>query len=778
MRYTLICALGLIACGDKDTGDDGNTTSSFTDDDGDGYGAGADCDDSDPNTFPGADETCDGKDNDCNGTVDDSAVDGTMAYTDNDGDGFGDPDTMTVVCDVGGLSTAGTDCDDDDGAKHPDADEVCDGVDNDCDGAVDDFDDDAVGLTTFYIDRDADGYGGTDTIGACSAPLGYVELDGDCDDAEPGANPAWTEVGCDNIDNDCDGKVDSNTVPEDYSTIQAAVDALGDGSEICLQAGTHAESVDVTGRQLTFTGGGSAEDVVLDLSGESFFVFDNWDDEADMAGEDTGRIVLQGVTVTGTAAMSDGEYIEGTLLNMSGGTASIRNIVVDGLDLSIDGGRIYGGLINAVGSTVSLTSVDMSGVSVDVADTGNDDNIDVEGLLVYAYDSEVWLSNIAADGTTVSTSTEPQYLYLEGMLVKLSESSLYADAFEVTNSAADLTGSSVYSNGLVIDSYNSSIDATNLAFTDNTLNINGESSAYAYGAVKLYSGDADITWNLSTVDFSGNSLNTTCDSSSYTYGVLSQSGGLLNLDHATVWGNSTRADVSGSSTSGYGVGMLRLAGNADVSHVDVRGNSVYGDYTANGGGITAYPDDSEWFTLTNAIIAGNSVESNRDQAAGAGVYSNGNTDSTVDITNVTFFGNEIVGGETARGSAVALGLEWGTGSVVNTAIGGGSATGTTVEGTAVYIDTAENLTRWAYNNVHDSGEENIFFGIDDPTGDENGNISDDPRYDEDEDADYANWDFTYGSAGGNRNEGDPEILDADESRSDIGAYGGPGSDSW
>jgi hypothetical protein len=120
-------------------------------------------------------------------------------------------------------------------------------------------------------------------------------------------------------------------------------------------------------------------------------------------------------------------------------------------------------------------------------------------------------------------------------------------------------------------------------------------------------------------------------------------------------------------------------------------------------------------------------------------------------------------------------------SVVNTAVGAGTATGTLVEGTAVSVDmdpSASASFLWAYNNVHDSGEENIFFGVEDPTGDENGNISGAPRYLEDGEVDPADWDFTYGTASANRNAGDPTISDADGSRSDIGAYGGPGSEGW
>ncbi len=86
----------------------------------------ADCDDLDADAHPGAAEVCDGVDNDCSGTCDDST-----AGLDRDGDGFTDCGSLTDHC---GLSDLQRDCDDRNGAVHPGAAEVCDGVDNDCDG--------------------------------------------------------------------------------------------------------------------------------------------------------------------------------------------------------------------------------------------------------------------------------------------------------------------------------------------------------------------------------------------------------------------------------------------------------------------------------------------------------------------------------------------------------------------------------------------------------------------------------------------------------------------
>ncbi len=165
-----------------------------------------DCDDGDPAVNPGEDERCDGVDDDCDGDVDESdAVDATTWYADADGDGYGDPDAPVPGCEQpSGTVANDEDCDDGDAAISPEGVETCDGVDDDCDGDVDE--DDALDAATWYADNDGDGWGDPDdTVVACDEPPGYGAGAGDCDDTDDDVYPGAHEVCGDGVDSDCDG---------------------------------------------------------------------------------------------------------------------------------------------------------------------------------------------------------------------------------------------------------------------------------------------------------------------------------------------------------------------------------------------------------------------------------------------------------------------------------------------------------------------------------------------------------------------------------------------
>ncbi|MCB9742284.1 MAG: putative metal-binding motif-containing protein [Alphaproteobacteria bacterium] len=210
----------------------------YADADGDGFPACEDCDDSEAAVNPDATEVCDGVDNDCDGLIDDAddSLDTSTAstwYADADADGYGDPDAATLACEApSGTVADDSDCDDSEAAVNPGATEVCNDVDDDCDGLTDDADDslDASSASDWYADADGDGYGDPDAVSrSCDPPSGSVADDSDCDDGEAAVNPGATEV-CNDVDDDCDGLVDDDDSDLDTSTASSwYADADGDG---------------------------------------------------------------------------------------------------------------------------------------------------------------------------------------------------------------------------------------------------------------------------------------------------------------------------------------------------------------------------------------------------------------------------------------------------------------------------------------------------------------------------------------------------------------------
>jgi hypothetical protein len=167
-----------------------------------------DCDDTNPAVFTGALEQCNGIDNDCDGIPDDD-VDFQLWFVDGDGDGVGDAQGTELTCAPGpGEVGVGGDCDDTDAAVNPNAEEVCDTIDNDCDGTVDEGASDA---STWIVDADGDGFGaiGGTTLDACTEPSGYAAVAGDCDDTDAARAPGLDEV-CDGLDNDCNNVIDDS----------------------------------------------------------------------------------------------------------------------------------------------------------------------------------------------------------------------------------------------------------------------------------------------------------------------------------------------------------------------------------------------------------------------------------------------------------------------------------------------------------------------------------------------------------------------------------------
>ncbi len=285
-------------CDGIDNDCDGELLPEERDDDGDGWNecGDGDCDDANPAVYPGAEQICDGvEDNDCDGVPDAGEVDG-------------DGDTVTP-CDG--------DCDDGDPEVHPGAAEVCNGVDDDCDGDTDE-----------NADLDGDG---------------FSLCDGDCDDGDPEINPWAAELCGDGVDQDCDGSTDDSCVTCDLvlspggvatTPLQDAMDESDRDTVICLEPGTYAENVDFGGTALRVVGTAGPTMTVITAVDTGPVVR--------AASEEPSGTVLEGVTVRGGSASN------GAGVHVENADLTLRRVVIEGNTATGRGGGVYVGDATAV----------------------------------------------------------------------------------------------------------------------------------------------------------------------------------------------------------------------------------------------------------------------------------------------------------------------------------------------------------------------------------------------------------------------------------------------
>lgn len=169
---------------------------------------------------------CDGTTSECG---DEQKI---VAYVDADRDGHGVAGTDVRVCrgpdgePPEGLSILDDDCDDQRSSVYPEAIEMCDGLDNDCDQQIDD----GLREVSYFADDDGDGFGSElSFVIGCSPPPGFVENSSDCDDLDPLTFPGASEF-CDGDDNDCNGLIDDDDPTLDLQSAPLwFLDQDGDG---------------------------------------------------------------------------------------------------------------------------------------------------------------------------------------------------------------------------------------------------------------------------------------------------------------------------------------------------------------------------------------------------------------------------------------------------------------------------------------------------------------------------------------------------------------------
>ncbi len=358
----------------------------YADSDGDGWGAATgvmssceqpegfqalagDCDDGDAAIGPDGDEYCNGQDDDCDGDTDeDDALDAPTWYLDGDGDGHGTSEESRVSCGSSfGWVESLDDCDDSDATVYPDADEVCDEQDNDCDGLVDAADDDLLEEgNLWYLDADGDGFGdAAQESVACDPGSGWVQDGTDCDDGDPESYPGGFEWLGDEADGDCNGDAELPMFEEfeglEYSSVYGLSLFVGEGTaylsvpvdEVAVDTITYYESV--VSFAFDFAGGvvGEVEALALlrNLS----------DTTATLSGG--VDVVVSGSLLYYTSGYRGGSVTQQILgrYDMDGGARSFVNppqsqdLDYDQVDIALsNSGEIYGIACSDSGSESSL----------------------------------------------------------------------------------------------------------------------------------------------------------------------------------------------------------------------------------------------------------------------------------------------------------------------------------------------------------------------------------------------------------------------------------------
>lgn len=195
---------------------------------------GGDCNDEDKTINPGAKETCNDKDDNCDGVVDEEGAKGCeIYYVDADGDSYGISQSKCLCSPIGIYKATKTgDCKDDAKDVNPGAMESCNGIDDDCDAMVDE--EGAIGCSALYYDSDGDGFGVSGQSKCLCAPFGKYRADegGDCVDSDKSINPSAMEI-CNSKDDNCNGEIDEENA---FGCKQYLLDSDGDGYGNSLEA--------------------------------------------------------------------------------------------------------------------------------------------------------------------------------------------------------------------------------------------------------------------------------------------------------------------------------------------------------------------------------------------------------------------------------------------------------------------------------------------------------------------------------------------------------------
>ena len=412
------------------------------DPDRDGFGVGpeceaADCAPSRSDIFPGAEEICDGIDNDCDGSIDEEIATREW-FIDADFDGRGAlGSTPRVSClQPANYVASADDCNDRDRLTAPGAPELCDGRDNDCDGAIDE----GAVAQSFWPDGDGDGFGSASAsaTSSCSPIAGSVTNNRDCNDSNQLVRPEIVENCGNGFDDNCNGTVDcAEASCASTSACRCTDDSLEDNDSIAqarpLPIGTvnsvrvcesdsdfftiNLSRNDTLTLTLTHPGGeGDVDLLILDAAGRVV---------------DSATSTASTETLDFTAPSSGAWYVEIRLFSDSGSTSGNGYTLTAALEAAPDDctedvyepndtastpSRVSAGAIPGLRSCPG--DADFFGISLNVGDTltwaaeFDDANGDIDLRLLDPAGSTVATATSTTDNETITWTARSAGLYV------------------------------------------------------------------------------------------------------------------------------------------------------------------------------------------------------------------------------------------------------------------------------------------------------------------------------------------------------------------------------
>ncbi len=586
MRVQLCLALSvLMACTeDPEDGDltpTGDTGAEHTDATGeadpdadqDGHPASVDCNDDDASIHPGANELCNGIDDDCDDNIDEDPIDGFEGYIDLDQDGYGAAGGMGTTCDESLLADQEGDCHDENATIHPDAPELCDGLDNDCDDEVDD--------------------------GWLQVPEAYGDIQGALDAASDGdmvclAAGTWNEAfELGSLSVTIAGAGGAENTFFDLEGLDGAMTFVaGVGQEVVFQG-------------FTITGLNDAEVPLGDPEG--------------FLRVTAGSVTLQDMAIADNSwELGNDRTLNGGILAVDGASLTLRRVEIhdnrvlvedDGTDMDVS---VQGGILQATNADVTFEDVEAHGNTlVTVLEPGDltleglffrqvggtleldgleiylntfnaqvNGTLDVRGGMFHAVDATVSGSGLTVDRNTLDMTTNDGNGFGKGLVFLRNGGMDLADVTLTGNSVRVQADDETRGYGpLYVTAAGLPMSVDHLTAHDNSVLVNSES-----GNGQAQGGGFWITAaaTLGHVDARANTL--TAKLVHGAGGYVGSPGSASSVTHGIFAGN-TAGSSDAAEARGGGLYLVATGGASSVSHVTFHRNEASSGADSRGAGL-------------------------------------------------------------------------------------------------------------------------------------------------------------------------------------------------